>query len=99
MTPLLWCRPVVPVLRFHFMWSSLNILNYLTMIEYHIDMGKGVAMGGHVLYAIFLLVICCAGMGAQIDKCTFSGNTSTVQNGRCDAENNNAECGFDGGDC
>ncbi|CAN0366422.1 unnamed protein product, partial [Ascophyllum nodosum] len=27
------------------------------------------------------------------------GNTSTVQNGRCDTENNNAECGFDGGDC
>ncbi|CAM9398624.1 unnamed protein product [Ascophyllum nodosum] len=62
-------------------------------------MGKGVTMGGHVLYAIFLLVICCAGIGAQIDKCTSSGNTSTVQNGRCDAENNNAECGFDGGDC
>ena len=56
-------------------------------------------MGGHVLYAIFLLVICCAGIGAQIDICPLYGNTSTVQDGRCDVENNNAECGFDGGDC
>ena len=52
-------------------------------------------MGGHVLYAFFLIVICCAGIGA----CGLYGNTSTMQNGRCDAENNNAECGFDGGDC
>ena len=69
------------------------------MIQHHIDMGKSVAMGGHVLYAIFLLLICCPGIGAQIDNCTYYGNTSTVQNGYCDAENNNAELGFDGGDC
>ena len=80
------------------MWNfALELLE--TAIKYPINMGKGIAMAGHVLYAIFLLVICCAGIGAQSDNCTYYGNTSTVQNGRCDVENNIAECGFDGGDC
>lgn len=34
---------------------------------------------------------------SDFDAC--SGNELTRQNGICDSENNNAECGYDGGDC
>lgn len=47
-------------------------------------------------YAI-LLVFFSADISGQYENCT--GSIDAINDGRCDKQNNNVDCGFDGGDC
>ena len=42
-------------------------------------------------------MILSAGINGQYDNCT--GQLDAITDGRCDYSNNNANCGYDGGDC
>lgn len=46
---------------------------------------------------LFLLGCFCGCVAAQYDGCT-NGTVTEIGDGRCNAENNNPSCGFDGGD-
>ena len=45
-----------------------------------------------------LLVLSVSGAAAKYDNCT-NGNIYWIGDLRCDSDNNNEECGYDGGDC
>ena len=56
------------------------------------------AMIRNICHIFLMLVLSGAGMTAKYDKCT-KGNKDAIGDLKCDKDNNNEECGYDGGDC
>ena len=51
-----------------------------------------------MVYIYLLFVLSVSGAAAKYDNC-IKGDKDTIGNFRCDYENNNEECAYDGGDC
>ena len=58
---------------------------------------KVTRMARFTLFVSFLFMFFSAGVMGQYENCT--GQLDEIDDGRCNIDNNNADCGYDGGDC